>query len=458
MKEYRKIAEFIYKNNMYIMYLDSKNKHYFLKKTENGLIYPTLSELVELSAFFSDIPTQCAVRDQNNEKVKFIPKVLIGGVAVTLSLSLFSLGLGINANYKNIEEIESYTTSTEAQVIEYISLDEETKDVDKGLQVDTYLESDSPKYKYIYDMDYLNKVFNYDNVSIDEVKDVIKNNDKISDKYKNLLYSYCDALINKYPNIELRVFYENLKTLEIVECNKEELATYSLSNISYGCYNRNENKIYVLEGYDYQYGTWAYQVIFHEISHCLRTRKTNDGEEEIKIQAEGKNFSNTITNEALNSLFAVSLFDYEEKNVAYQLQSNYFSIMLDVMDNYKLDDYVQHSLSYFAKALDDFNGNENYATCILELIQMQYKDYHSDSLTLEQRSYYPIYDYLCDMYFNKYITEGMSLEEAREIYNRLIEKVTYQVPYEYNIDLNRFSKNFDDYCYLKGISNNVKSR
>lgn len=457
MKEYTKIAEFCYKNNIFNMYLDSKNKHYFLKQTGNKLTYPTFGELIELSIIFTDIPVQCIQDSNKNEKMKIVPKIIIGGVAVTLSLSMITVGIGINNSYKRIEEIEN-SHPRETKVIDYISYADNEKTEKKDLEVDTYLESDWLKYKYIYDMDYLEKVFDYDNVSINEIKDVISKNNNISEQYKKLLYEYCDAVISKYPNIELRVFYANLKTLEIIECSKSELIKHTLSAGAFACYVRSENKIYVQEGYDYQYGTWAYQVIFHEFSHCLRTRMYENEKERVRIQVEGQNFNNTITAEALNSLFTVSLFNYEEKDVAYQLQSNYYSVMLDSMNNYDLEDYIKHSLSYFAKKLDEFNNDQNYATTILELIQLQYKDFHSDSIALEQSAYYPIYDYISNMYFKTHITKEMTSDEAMTVYNQLVDKVTYDVPEEYNIDINRFKNNFESYCNVVGIVLNVKSR
>ena len=211
--------------------------------------------------------------------------------------------------------------TVEEDIKNYISYDDQTvenKENQDELVVDTFLESKWLHYLYIYDMEYLDKALNYKNVNIAQIKALIEDNQNISLKMKNLLYEYCDALINKYPNIELRTFYENLKTLQVIECDKEELVTHSLSVDSYGCYVRNENKIYVLKDYDYIKGTWPYQVIFHEFSHCLRTGAWNINGTKIRVQVEGQNFNNTITAEALNSLFTVSLFDYNEQDIAYQ--------------------------------------------------------------------------------------------------------------------------------------------
>ena len=165
----------------------------------------------------------------------------------------------------------------------------------------------------------------------------------------------------------------------------------------------------------------------------------------------GVSLSLVTVDEALNSVFAVSLFDYEERDIAYQLQSNYCTIMLDCLDNYSLSDYINHSLSYYASKLDEHNGHNIYDKCILTLIDTQYKDYHSDLIEIEQEEYYPIYDYIADMYYRKYIDEDMSYNEAKSVADDLIERITYDVPLEYNIDTNRFYDYLNEYCNSIGI-------
>lgn len=496
MKDYRKILQFYYKGNSYNMYLDNHNKHFFLRNNADGtLSYVTIDELIELSLFFTNVPL--VMNAKKDSKSKIVPKVIIGGVSVTLSLTLLNTVLGIYKNQGKITNLDankiSSSQTVEQDMKDYISFNDysippaknknqdtkednpstsypissiqsisniqpiETEEDDK-LVVDTYLESDWLNYLYVYDMDYLDRALDYKKVDINQVKALIKNNNSISDKFKNLLYEYCDELIEKYPNIELRVLYENLKTLKVVECDKRDLVRHSLSMDSYGCYIRSENAIYVLDDYDYVKGTWAYQVIFHELSHCLRTGDWNINGKDVKVQVEGQNFYNTTTSEALNSLFAVSLFDYDEKDIAYQLQSNYHSVMLECMDNYKLDDYVTHSLSYYANKLDEFNNDENYAVTILELIQAQYDDYHSTSISVEQNQYYPIYDYISEMYYKKYLNPEMTYSEATKVTDELINKIMFDVPEDYNIDINHFYEYLNEYCDEIGIAKDVKFR
>ncbi len=468
MKEYRKVVEFSFNNNKYNMYLDSSNKRFFLRVHEDGnLSYITIEELFDLIKHFKTVPNVMNISKGNiKEKIKIIPKVIIGGVTVTLTLSMIMTGLSMYNSHQRVSEFEQRYAQTHVltaeEVQSYISsddLNQAESEKDKAqLVVDTYLESDWLKYIYIYDMDYLDHAFEHKDITLDMLYQVIESNSSISDKFKDLLYEYCDSLVKNYPDANLRVLYENLHTLEVVECDQYELTQAALTVYASGCYIRTENKIYVLEDKEYEKGTWDYQVIFHELSHCLRTGVYDIDGTNIKVQVEGQNFSNTITAEALNSLFAVSLFDYEENDIAYQLQSNYHKVIIDCMDNYDLNDYVNHSLSYYAHQLDEFNGDENYATVILELIQMQYDDYHSESIKVEPMGYYPIYDYISNMYFNKYISSDMSYEEAVEKTDNLVETILFDVPEGYNIDTNRFYDNLNEYCDSIGITVAAKTR
>ena len=332
-------------------------------------------------------------------------------------------------------------------------IDNNIKKVD-NLEIDTYLESERLGYVFVYDMDYLDKCFgDYKKVTFDDIKSVINSNNRIPKKYKDLLIEYTNLLNKKYPNVELKVFYENLKTLEVVECETEyELSIAALSTEASGCYVKDENKIYVMKDNKYEKGTWDYQVIMHEFGHCLRNYLYDNGNTRKKVTGMGLNYYTVILDEALNSVFTVNIFDYEEKDIAYQLQSNYIKVMTDSMDNYDLSDYVNHSSSYFIKKLDEFNNDENYAVTILEMIKLQYEDFHDDRITVRQSEYYPIYSYISNTYYKNKIKEGMSYSDAKKVADELVSKVLYDVPEEYNIDVDYFYNYFEEYCKSKGIT------
>ena len=324
-------------------------------------------------------------------------------------------------------------------------LDFTVVDLGEPLEVDTYddFTLGSKRYLSIYDADYYGLFFDQPSVSVEQCINDIDANPAIGEQYKNLLRSFVISLAEKYPDADLRPFDLNLKTLKVVECEPFDLALHAVSIDAYGCYVQAENTIYVPIDYEYRPGTWEYQVIMHEFGHAARTVNYEDEQTSLSINLGAG--SCVIPEEALNSVFTVSLFDYEERDIAYQLQSNMFLVMLDCMDNYSLSDYINHSLSYFAHKLDEQNGNTNYAMGILRLIEEQRSDWANDDYEREQAVYYPIYHYLTKMYLDKYAEPGMSAEELRAVVDGLLEIVMFDVPEDYHIDTEEFYRYAEEY-------------
>ena len=152
-----------------------------------------------------------------------------------------------------------------------------------------------------------------------------------------------------------------------------------------------------------------------------------------------------VIDEALNSLFTVSLFDYEEPDIAYQFQSNLFQILLECLDGVDAGDYLNHSIAWFAHAFDLENGNNNYAMNLFRLIQAQFDDYHSDETHRPQSVYYPIYDYATKMYLDQYGTANMSPEAKRALVQQMLDRLLFDVPEEYEIDTEEFFRFAESY-------------
>lgn len=494
MKEYSKVLEFYFDKQKYVMLLDDNNKHFFLKQNKDGSVgYLNFIEFFNLVEVLNQKPIYLAINDDKNarkkrKKFKFIPKLIVGNLIVGISISSLGLAYQMFKNYKKMTKYtpassisSSYTSESKSSsttndssdsrvridddeltfedVKKYVSQEDEKTNEES--EVDTFYESSNGKQIFVYDNDYLDKIFpdiKKEDVTAEVLKKAVKWNFKISSRFKPLIYEYIDALTSKYPNGDYRPFYKNLKTMEIVECTQTEMLSHSVTYGASGCYVRSENKIYVLKDKTYEKKTWDYQVIYHELSHAMRTCTFKENGVTYKAQFEGLSYYNTVIDEAINSVFSVSLFDYKEEDIAYQLQSNYLRVILSCMDNYSLNDYINKNTSYFAKKLGEYNNDGNYAKSILELIAFQYKDFHSSSIKTTKDAYYPIYDYICKMYFNKNIKEGMSYDEAYGVYEEMMRIITFDVSDDYNLDVDRFYNNFVEFCKGKNISVNIKSR
>ena len=262
--------------------------------------------------------------------------------------------------------------------------------------------------------------------------EAIKANDKIDARFKTFLYDFVDRLDLTYPGLNLAIFYNNLKTLDIQELSSTDYFFESFSMDSLGCYNVKKNTIFIPEGTEYIEGEFGFQVLIHELCHAARDSRFDVNSTTYWIDFYSDS-DNTLLMEAMNSVFSCSLLNYYEWDIAYQVPSNYMRIMLECMDNYQLEDYFNHRDTYFLSKLDEFTGNTNYGQVIWKLITLQRSDWEDDKIDIPAEDYFPIYDFLCEMYYDKYIADGMTDEEKRVIADELVYKAFYDAPANYKI-------------------------
>ena len=440
MKEYRKIVTFSYKKNQYNLYLDKNGKRFFMKINQDGsLSYLTGNELLEVSKLFVRNSDILMMHRENNKKVNIVPKIIVGTSSVLLTSSLL---ITIFTNF-NSNKLEAKTSSVSIEA-KYDDYRNYISSYDDAIKNKDYYYNATFKKLYIYNTDYIDDVIS-DKVELDDIKKIIQNNDNIDDNYKILLYEYAENVVSNYPNAELRMLYKNLETIKINECNKEEMFDYTYNSDCYGFYDKEENEIYVLKDNDYSDGTWARQVLYHELSHVLRNCRFNLDDLSIIIESKDETFNNDIAEESLNTLFSLSLLDYDETNRAYQTQSNYYAVMAECID-YDFTDYVNKPLSNFPEKLNEYNGDEDgRAEEILELIKVQFDAYHSSEIEIDESEFDPIIDYLCEIYFKKYIYDGISYDDAYNVASSLEDKICLNVIGDYHVNYSKIYENLDTY-------------
>lgn len=465
MKEYDVIGNFNYNNKEYTLFIDENNKYYFLRIENKEEKYITLHELLELTNIFSYNEDILLIENDNNKKKKrkLIPKIILGSLIVTLSASLISAINEVNSTKINQPKIKVEKTISYVQEEDLI-IDETEKTIQQALKE---IEKEEEEYELktkeefldtikIYDTETLDDVLGYskEEITYETIRQTIKNNNNIPEKYKELYLTLANNLEKKYPKMDLRVWYENLKTLKICELEEFDMKLKAMSSSAQACYRRDENTIYTVKDYQYIPNTWEYQIIMHEMCHPIKTSYFTKGDKKIRVQFESPSGKGIIIDEAMNSLLALRSYDENEKDIAYQLQSNMIEAMVDSMDNYTYQDYIEKDLSYFQNQLNEQN-NDDKAIRMLGLLELQYKDYHNDKVSVEQKQFYELYDYISKMYYEKRINASTSYDDAIKIKDELINRITYDVPEEYNIDINHFQEFFENYCIEKGIQNGI---
>lgn len=299
-------------------------------------------------------------------------------------------------------------------------------------------------YHNVYDVCDYKLLLNNDNATVDQCLQAIENNKSLKKVYKDYFKDFVKRINRIYPNANLSVLYKNLRTLKVIELEQRDYMMKSLAIDSLGCYRIDENIIYIPKGTKYIEGEFGFQVLIHEFCHAARTSWWEENGVNNRI-TEKSELDTTLLCESLNSAFSCSLLNYYEWDIAYQVPSNYLRIMLECMDNYELTDYMNHSETYFLSKLDEFTGHTNYASVIWKLISVQRSDWERDLTDISAEEYYPIYDYLCKMYYDKYITSNMNEAERKKVADDLVYKAFYDSPEGYKIDSEYFYKYLENY-------------
>ena len=90
MNTYRRVIDFYYKRKKYSMFIDNKDRYYFMSKNNNKYSYINIHEFLELGAIFSN-PVKI-MHFRNGEKFKLSPKVIISGALVVTTASSVTFG------------------------------------------------------------------------------------------------------------------------------------------------------------------------------------------------------------------------------------------------------------------------------------------------------------------------------------------------------------------------------
>ena len=106
MEEFKVVMQILYKENKYLILLNTRHQKYFLKILyDEKLMYPTMQEFTELYNIFANnkIKQKCYQKDFQekssnlkfkNKKLKFEPKIILGKTIISLATAISILGCG----------------------------------------------------------------------------------------------------------------------------------------------------------------------------------------------------------------------------------------------------------------------------------------------------------------------------------------------------------------------------
>lgn len=463
MIEYRILNEFEYKGKKYFLLCDKKNRYFFLENDSlhNCKRYITIEELLELSQKIC-IPRSDFLHfeyEQNKtRKIKMIPKIIVAGLVLPLTFTILQ-SCGIKENdssyaisYANEYELDKQSKQKLDEFYEKIEIDEDS------FEEKSYTEN-TDTYKSVYDSKGLDQVFHNkkEDITYDNIRELI-NRLPMSDEYKDIYITLANNLEKQYPNMDLRIWHQNLKNLKVEEKPAEELKEYG---IEYGGYSPSLNAIYLQENCSYVPGTESYQIIVHEFTHPIRTARFEIGGITYNCGFSTYYENYELVDEAMTSILAVRSYDPEETKLGYAFMAHMLEVMIECMDNYTMEDYVNEDLSYFITELNNTNGDTE-AIRMLNTMELNREDIVNGEIYFPPEQFHDLYDYVARMYYRKNINANMTSEEITEVKDELLSKLLTGLPEKTasSFDAAHFDDYLVEYCNENGInySPNAKVR
>lgn len=197
---YKKLFPIKYNSKRFMIFIDENNRRTFLEiNNKEEYEYPTLEDFVALNKIF-------------NEKDPFIcymvPKFKFKECVKTIKNGALSL-LTVITIINSMPTALGATTNVEVQD-------------DRSISVSISSPKKEKQEIIIEDLDDLNKYLGQLNVTKEMVYEVVDHNNNMPNKYKRIAKDIVEEMTSLYPNINLRIFYENIKDLTVYEYNVEE--------------------------------------------------------------------------------------------------------------------------------------------------------------------------------------------------------------------------------------------
>lgn len=401
---YQKLFPIEYNNKNFMIFIDENHRKTFLEINNEGKYeYPLLEDFLALNKIYNQKdPFICYAQKYTfKECVKALKGATLNILSVVIMLNSMPSALATEIKADIQDESVILTSSSDPITKEEIEITD-LKDLDK----------------------YLGKK----EVTKEIVLEAINSNSNLSPKYKRIAIKLLNAITESNPNADLRIFYENIKTMHSVEYTIEEFRKAFPDAPGAGAqYNAKTNTITSIDEVPiellYHEMAHAFHYLYREQDNKMIYRKdnntaldesmTNKVASLVTPVAKSYEFSDTIL-EYLNSRVNFSITDYNNKgtdDLISKLKAQYPNIDFDYISNTLKT--INEYLIYQGKtvAIDQCEEflNELFSICLQEVsIQNGYEPFSSFAKVMyNSRNPELVFDYL-DLYNAKLQKIGYS--------------------------------------------------
>ncbi len=398
-----------YNGKKFLLFRNVKDSHIaFLEWKENGdLSYPEYNDYIKLNDIYNnhDYGVLEAERLGFTEKVKWKDLLL-----VLLIEGSFLLGA---------TNLVSHLTNSERAAIASV--------------IPSNAITDREALSYYFE----------ERITRDDVVEAINNNPNLEDKYKEAAIEVLDTNLALDPDIDLRIYYENMKRLKVVIVPNGDKKHEDMK--AEGWFNAKECTIYLRENFT--------GVVDHELNHAVHTLNLQtDGTLFQFYETQGHSLAEAMTEVITNKgnldfslayntprkvlkyfLENTEKFDYHTYNtkgisaLIEELKEKYPDVDIDYIISY-IDKWTE-SNNRFIEELDFYN----YKEFLDELFNIAIENIDENE---PYKAFYSFFDMAKDRlrqdyakeYFQKYVTvlesKGLSNEERNSLMLEEIENET----------------------------------
>jgi hypothetical protein len=455
---FRKIAKFNFERKSFQMFLSDKNKVAFLRIENNSYHYPTMKEFENLMYLFGIFHGNYAYfRDSRHTKYSFIPfaTMSIGGTVRKVMLtSLLVMSLLVGCGSTN--NAKTYSYGYEPLDIDYSTTNDYiNSDCNNSAFYETedFELLESSKMVTLYNNKYFDQLFGCENVSVEETIESARLNSKIPDNFRTSIEDFIYTMGNSYKSLDFRVYNHNIKTLEF-----ETKSTDDVDFVMGGAvamYDFINNKMLISENLDLN-DPKSRLIFRHELGHLFNhLRMTKDGYE-IKYSFDDAS-RGTYLKEALDVILTTNPFmdeytdDEITKNMGYPITTNIVRVLVEC-SNYNIESSVSNNVYNFQNILNTAFPDDIDAAVIEELIEIQWIEYSSALIQVNDEDYKDLYGYVARAYIKKYINSQMTYEEIKDIQYELEARLLLGVKEEKYVYTDTIEEEFDNYIEENNIT------
>lgn len=334
---YKKLFPVEYNNKKFMIFLDDNNRRTFLElNNKEEYEYPILEDFIALNKIFNTRePYIC----YNVQKFNFKECVKVAKKGIVGILTVISI---INSMPN------AHAQSTEVKVN------------DSSIIVAINASENEIKEIYVNDVKELEQYIGHLDVTKEMVIDAIDNNYNLNYRYKRIAKEIVNKLTAIYPNIDLRIFYENIKTMNVIEYSSAEYEKNCPESSAAAYLTRSNTIISRKAAGD--------SVICHELCHAFNsyirenenmiivrdnyqiglTEPLNEMTSNLVIPGGGYALTKTVV-EYLMTLVDFTIEDFNNKGTIY------------ILDLLKAK-YPNSDIDYIKETLNSYNDSLIYGT------------------------------------------------------------------------------------------------